>query len=119
MPEKKLAGLFLEIFVAVLILAVLLAVAVPQVSQMIDERKAEARQVELDKIKTAVTAMLNDSATGSLVPVGPTADMTLVVTSDTPPLKLSDYLLKVAGGPLKPKYTYIFAADGTVQQIKP
>ena len=119
MQEKKAAGIFLEIFIVMAILGALFAIAIPRVGQMIHKAEATSQESELQNIQTAVIEMLYDSTTGTLEPVGPTADMSEVRTSDTPPLVLADYLLGLDGGSLNSRCNYTFAADGTVTQILP
>ncbi len=109
----------MEIFVVVAILSTLAAVAIPHVTQMIGKAKTVSYESELQDIQTAVVEMLYDSVTGILEPVGPTADMSEVRTSDDPPLVLSDYLLGLEAGSLKSGRHYVFTADGTVMQILP
>jgi type II secretory pathway pseudopilin PulG len=119
MQEKQVAGLLLEIFVVVLMLSLLLAVAIPHVGQMLSKSKTVSRDTELQNIRTAVIEMLCDSDTGTLVPVGPTNDMSQVHTSDIPPLILSDYLLGKSDGVENEVCTYSLTADGTAIQIVP
>lgn len=119
MEERDGAGFFLEIVVVIAILSCLSAVALPDINRLIGKGKPESRDSELHGIQTAVTEMLVDSAAGTLKPVGPTADMSLVQTSDTPPLVLSDYLFGLDGTSVKSGCSYTFAADGTVIQIPP
>lgn len=119
MQEREGAGFFLEIFVVVAILGILSAVALPNIGHLLGEGKTEARAAELHNIQTAVTEMLTESTTGTLEPVGPTADMSEVKTSDTPPLVLADYLIDLDGSSVKSGCTYIFAADGMATQIMP
>lgn len=119
MQEKKVAGIFLEIFIVVAILGTLSAIAIPSVGQMMDKTNAVAQKAELHNIQTAVIEMLYYSTMGTLEPVGPTADMSEVRTSDTPPLVLADYLLGLDGGSLNSRCDYTFAADGKVMQILP
>jgi hypothetical protein len=119
MPEKKIAVIFLEIFAVVAILATLSAVALPNVGKLFDKGKVEARESELRNIRTAVVAMLCESVSGKLLPVGPTADMALVRSGDTPPLVLADYLQGLDGDFLKTGCTYNFTAEGQVTQILP
>jgi len=119
MQEKKAAGIFLEIFIVMAILGTLLAIAIPRVGQMIHKAEATSQESELQNIQTAVIEMLYDSTTGTLEPVGPTADMSEVRTSDTPPLVLADYLLGLDGGSLNSRCNYTFAADGRITQILP
>jgi type II secretory pathway pseudopilin PulG len=119
MQEKQTAGIFLEIFVVLAILGTLSAVAIPRIGQMIGKAGASSREAELHNIQTAVVQMLVDSDTGALEPVGPTADMSEVRTTDTPPLVLRDYLRLADGNLLTSGYSYTFTADGEVKQIPP
>ena len=119
MQDKQVAGLFLEIFVVVVMLGTLSAIAIPHVSQMIHKSKVEARETEYQDITIAVAEMLLDSNSGTLEPIGPTTDMSTVHTrGDDTPLVLSDYLL---GGKetLTLGCSYAFTADGTVLQMMP
>lgn len=119
MQEKQAAGLFLEVFVVVAILGTLSAIAIPRVGEMINKAEVGSQESELHNIQTAVISMLCDSTTGTLVPVGPTDDMSEVRTSDTPPLILADYLLDKYGGSSNTGCNYTFAADGAVEQVLP
>jgi type II secretory pathway pseudopilin PulG len=119
MQEKKVVNVFLEIFLVVTILGTLSAVAFPSIGKMFNRGKVESSETELHNIRTAVIAMLCESAAGTLQPVGPTADMNQVRTSDTPPLVLADYLWGLNDGSLKLRCTYAFTADGTVTQVLP
>lgn len=110
-----------ELLVVVAILGVLAAVAVPNVGSFIGKGKTESYEVELHNIQTAVMAMLADSTTGALTPVGTaTADMDTVATTDTTPLLLSAYMTGLnADGTVKSGCTYTFTASGTVAQTQP
>jgi Tfp pilus assembly major pilin PilA len=119
MKDRQVAGLFLEIFLVVTILGALSAIAIPHVSQMINKSRAESREAELHNIQTAVTEMLDASVSKTLEPVGPTRDMYQVRTRDTPPLVLSDYLLRRNENSLKLSCSYLFSANGTVRQMLP
>ena len=119
MQDKQVASIFLEIFVVAVILGVLSAVAIPQVGQMMSKSKFVSRETEFQNIQTAVMEMLKDSISGTLEPVGPTADMGQVHTADKPPLVLKDYLLGMKDGSVRLGCTYCFSADGTVNQINP
>ena len=114
----------IELLVVVAILGVLAAVAVPNVGKFIGRGKTEAYETELHNIQTAVMAMLADSSTGTLDgAVGPTNDMTLVVSTDTSAgdLLLPDYLtgLNSDNTTKATNVTYTFATDGTVTQTTP
>jgi len=119
MQEKALASVFLEIFVVTVIIGVLAAVAVPNFGRMANADQWKAGEAELHDIQTAVTEMMFDSDTGALVPVGPTSDMDSVKTSDTPPLRLVDYLLSGDRDDTGQNCSYTFTADGTVIQCLP
>ncbi|MBN1191353.1 MAG: type II secretion system protein [Dehalococcoidales bacterium] len=108
----------IELLVVVAILGVLAAVAVPNVGKFIGKGKSEAGETELHNIQTAVMAMLADSTTGELAAdLNDMTDMDLVVTTDSPTLKLSDYMTGLdADGEVKGAYQYDFATDGTVTQ---
>lgn len=110
-----------EMLVVVAILGVLAAVAIPNLGKFIGKGKTEAYATELHDIQTAVTAMLSESATAALTPVTvATADMDTVVTTDTVPLVLSDYLVGLdSNGNVKTPATYTFTATGTVAQTIP
>ena len=86
---------------------------------MVNNSRMAGFNTEFDNIQTAVTAMLSESDTGVLEPVGPTADMSKVKTADTPPLVLTDYLIGLDETSLKSGCIYTFTADGTVIQILP
>lgn len=119
MPEKKIAVIFLEIFIIVSILATLSAIGLPNVGKLFNKGKVESREAELNNIQAAVVAMLCESVSGKLQPIGPTANMALVRTDDTPPLVLADYLQGLEGDWLKTDCIYNFTADGSVTQILP
>jgi Tfp pilus assembly protein PilE len=119
MQEKQTALFFLETFVIVTVLGLLSAVAIPDAGRMINNSRAMSREAEFHDIQTAVTEMLYDSTGGMLVSVGPTSDMSLVRTRDTPPLILKNYLSGRGSSPDKLDYTYGFTADGVVIQITP
>jgi hypothetical protein len=117
MQDKQTVLLFLEIFVIVIFLGLLSAVALPHAGEMLRENKALSHEAELQDIQTAVTEMLCDSTAGRLESVGPVADMSLVHTCDTPPLVLKDYFHDKKDISIKSGCMYGFTADGTVLQI--
>jgi len=119
MQERGAFGFFLEALVAIAILGTLAAVAIPNIGTLFSKGKIESRDYELHNIQTAVIEMLTESAAGNLQPAGPTADMSQVQTSDTPPLALTDYLTGLDGNSVTSGCTYTFAADGTVTQTSP
>lgn len=119
MQQRNGVGFFFETVVVVAVLGILSAIAIPNVGHLIGKGKIESYQSEFRNIHTAVTEMLTDSTTGTLKPVGPTANMDEVQTSDTPPMVLTDYLIGLDGTSVRSGCTYTFAADGTVKQIPP
>ncbi|UCD54547.1 MAG: type II secretion system protein [Dehalococcoidia bacterium] len=110
-----------ELLVVIAIIGVIAAVVVPNVGKFMGRGKTEAYATELHNVQTATMAMLADSNTALLTPVTTaTDDMDDVVTTDTPALKLSDYLTGLdADGKLQSGCTYTFTADGTVGQTIP
>ena len=118
MQERKTAGFFLEVLIIVLIFGTLTGIAVPRVNQMIAKADVVAQESELHSIQAAVIAMLYDSDTHTLKPVGPVSDMSQVFTSDTPPLVLADYL-GMENGSLSTGCNYSFTAKGKVTQAGP
>ena len=119
MEEKKGAGFFLEVLVVIALLTSLTAVAIPNIGQLLSKGKIVSYGSELHNIQVAVTEMLSESADGSLMPVGPTADMSQVRTSDSPPLILTNYLTGLESTSIESGCTYTFAADGTITQTQP
>jgi prepilin-type N-terminal cleavage/methylation domain-containing protein len=118
----------IELLVVVAILGVLAAVAVPNVGKFINKGKEESKETELHNVQTAVMAMLADSITGLIDTtvsgdVTDTHDMSKVTTTDTTPLKLSDYMTGLnTDGTLKSyaknKCGYTFDQYGTVTQVQ-
>jgi Tfp pilus assembly protein PilE len=119
MQQREGFGFFLEMVVVVAILGTLSAIAIPNIGHLVSKGKIESRDSEFHNIQTAVVEMLTESAAGTLEPVGPTADMSLVQTDDTPPLVLTDYLTGLDETSVKSGCKYTFAADGTVIQAPP
>ncbi|MFC1910328.1 type IV pilin protein [Chloroflexota bacterium] len=112
----------IELLVVVAILGVLAAVAVPNVGSFINKGKVEALETELHNIQTATMAILAESTSGELVGIGPTTDLTTVLTNDTSALILSDYMTgleeigtaKYAKAAMAQDKGYTFESDGTV-----
>ncbi|MFH1651281.1 MAG: hypothetical protein ABID87_04180 [Chloroflexota bacterium] len=96
------------------IMGSLSAAATPYVGTLTTRGKVEASELEYHNVQTAVTAMLSESDTHTLIAVGPTDDMNLVRTTDQPPLVLSDYLLGHKGIHVRSSSRYTFTASGTV-----
>jgi len=124
----------IELLVVIGILGAIAAVVVPNVGKFIGRGKTEAQATELHDIQTSVMALLVDSKTSLLGGTTPlitpgTTDMALVVTTDTVPLKLSDYLTGLGDDPdtttlvettcVKLHCTYWFDTKGTVYQVTP
>ena len=110
----------IELLVVIAILGVLAGVAIPNLTPFVDRGRPEAAGTELDNIQTAVWAMLTESETVLLVAINDVTDMDTVVTTDTTPLVLSNYLHGLAAdGTLQTVYTYSFTADGIVTQTIP
>jgi hypothetical protein len=119
MQEKQDVFLFLEICVITLALGMLSAIAIPHAGVMLHQSKMASCENEYRGIQAAVSEMLDDSTTGKLQSVGPTADMSAVRTCDSPPLVLKDYLPGAMGHSVKLVCTYGFASDGTILQVVP
>lgn len=110
----------IEVLVVIAILGALMGVAIPNLAQFSDRGNPETAATELHNIQDAVWAMLTESTTVQLTPISDVSDMDLVVTSDSTPLVLSDYLTGLeADGTLKTDFTYSFTADGEVTQNLP
>ena len=119
MQDKQTAGLFLGIFAVVGILSILSAIAIPHVGLMTYKGRDNARTTEYYTIKIAVTEMLNDSSAGTLIPIGPTTDMSKVYTGDAQPLVLTDYLNRSKSKTSTLGCSYTFATYGMVFQEMP
>jgi prepilin-type N-terminal cleavage/methylation domain-containing protein len=113
----------IELLVVVAVLGVLAAVAVPNIGSFIGRGKSEAFATELHNIQTTVLAMLTDSQTGKLNITGDVTevkDLSTIVTTDTVPLVLSDYLIPLnVEFEVKSGCSYDFTEDGTVTQHLP
>ncbi len=108
----------IELLVVVAVLGVLAAVAIPNVGKFIGQGKSEALEAELHNIQTATMAMLVDSDSDLLVGIADEDDMDLVLSADTPALKLSDYMAGLnADGTVKSGVGYTFTTTGGVTQI--
>jgi type II secretory pathway pseudopilin PulG len=119
MPRKRKIGFILEAIVVLILIAVLSSIAVPQVGQMIGDEQNELHAEELNDIQGAVAEMLADSPSGTLKPVGPTQDMTQVVTNDIIPLVLTNYLSNNGAYIIESDCQYTFSSDGIVTQDCP
>lgn len=126
---KKIKGKFrygekgftmIELLVAIALLGVLAAVAIPNLGKFIGQGKTESYEAELHNIQTGAMALLADSTAGVLDQAyGLTADMT-TIQADTGAVSLDSYLTGLsANGSIKSGCTYSFTADGTVTQATP
>jgi type IV pilus assembly protein PilA len=118
---RKNGFTLIELLVVVAILGVLAAVAVPHMGRFIGKGKSESYATELHNIQTAVMAMLTVSQSGEIdvdPPLEGISDLVNVKTTDSPALKLSDYLIPLNQA-IKTGCTYDFGADGTVIQHLP
>ena len=110
----------IEVLVVIAILGSLMGVAIPNLVQFADRGKPETAATELYNIQDAVWAMLTESSTIQLTPISDVTDMDTVVTTDTTPLLLSNYLTGLeTDGTLKTDFTYSFTANGEVTQNLP
>jgi prepilin-type N-terminal cleavage/methylation domain-containing protein len=110
----------IELLVVVAILGALAAVAVPNIGKFIGKGKTEAYETELHNIQLATMAMLHDSTTREIVPIIGVSVLSNVVTTDTSPFKLSDYLIPLdIDLSSRSKCTYDFTSDGTITQHTP
>jgi prepilin-type N-terminal cleavage/methylation domain-containing protein len=110
----------IELLIVMAILGILAGVAIPMIVSFADKGRPETAQTELQNIRVAVAAMLVESDTKELTPASDVSDMDAVVTTDTPALILSDYLIQLnPDGTIKTELTYSFAANGTVTQNIP
>jgi prepilin-type N-terminal cleavage/methylation domain-containing protein len=110
----------IELLVVIAILGCLAGVAIPHLVEFADRGRPETAATELYNIQHAVWAMFTDSDTCTLTPVTDVTDMDNVVTTDTTPLVLSDYLTGLeSDGTLRTIFTYNFSANGTVTQNVP
>jgi hypothetical protein len=113
---KQTAWFIISIFIVLGILGALASVAIPHSAEMAYASKADKRTMELFTIQTAVAEMLSMSQTHQVNPIGPTANMNLVFTTDKIPLALAGFLPNVKNGRIDSGYNYSFTADGLVLQ---
>jgi type IV pilus assembly protein PilA len=111
----------IELLVAIALLGVLAAVAIPNLGKFIGQGKTESYAAELHNIQTGTMAMLVDSTTGELDEVYPTAtDDMKTIQADSGTLQLNSYLVGLtSNGTIKTGCTYSFTKDGTVTQTIP
>jgi|WetSurMetagenome_2_1015567.scaffolds.fasta_scaffold669869_1 hypothetical protein len=115
--QHKQSSLFLVLlFVALGILGILAAIAIPHASDMVYQDTSRERETELLKIRAGVDDMLRESPCGKLVSVGPVTDLSLVHTNDAAPLALTDYLPAEMKNNINSGCRYSFTADGLVVQ---
>ena len=124
----------IELLIVIVILGILSAVAIPQVTKFIASGKTSAAASELALVNTAMGAAMADAAVSDLTPgadathlgiggctntsqvltttVSKTQDFTIVSTSGS--YKLSAYIQGGIGGL---KGTYTFVASGVATQV--
>jgi len=120
LKSKEKGFTLIELLVVIAILGILASVAIPRLVEFADRGRPETAATELYNIQHAVWAMLTESETATLTPVSDVTDMDNVVTTDSTPLVLSDYLTGLEeDGTLKTFFTYSFTANGTVTQNTP
>jgi hypothetical protein len=116
--QHKQASVFLVgIFVALGLLGILAAVALPHASDMVYQSNAQNKEDELLHIQSAVTEMLFESPDGTLVSIGPVTDLTMVRTTDAAPLVLADFLPPEINPILDSGCLYSFTSEGLVVQL--
>jgi len=108
----------IELLVVISILALMVAIAVPNVGRFVGKGKVEAHATELKEIQTAVAAMLLQSTSGQLdSPQTDISDMDLV-TADFGTKILSSYLKRLGPeGNVLTGCKYSFTIKGTVYQV--
>ena len=116
MEHKQIGWFIIVIFIVLAILVALASVAIPHAGQMAYASRAEDRTLELFTIQAAVAQMLSMSSVHQIQPIGSTADMNLVHTTDAVPFVLADFLPDVKDGCIDSGYTYSFTSDGLVLQ---
>ncbi len=108
-------GLVIVVF-AFLVLPILAAIIVPNVSKFIDDGGTEANDTELSNVRLAVTAMMADARTDSVTNPDTSADNDLTdvyTVIDGTTYHISDYLQDA--GNMKCEYT--IESDGWVTQF--
>lgn len=110
----------IELLVAVALLGVLAAVAIPNLGKFIGQGKTESYEAELHNVQTSAMAMLADSTAGVLDGAyAATADMTSI-QCDSGASSLDEYMTGLsANGSIKSGCSYAFTTDGTVTQTTP
>ena len=126
--RKENGFTLLELLVVIAILGVIAAIAIPNIVKFMDSGRDEAYATEKDNVQTAITTMLYESeshqiGSNSDTPgsCGPTNDMDLITTADSPQLKLSSYMLglKSDGTIALDGVTYTVDLQGHVEQFHP
>ena len=126
--RKENGFTLLELLVVIAILGTIAAIAIPNIVKFMDSGREEAYDTEKDNVQTAITTMLYESGTHQIGPdsgtpgaCGPTNDMDLITTADSPQLKLSSYMLglKSDGTTALEGVTYTVDLQGHVEQTHP
>jgi prepilin-type N-terminal cleavage/methylation domain-containing protein len=114
----------IELLIVIVILGILSAVAIPQVTKFIDKGKAAAAQQELALVQTAVgaamadaqlTAITNPPADG--LPLSASSTVNLKAPSTNLTVGTSDVGQFITGGVSTLKGTYAIGTNGTVFQV--
>jgi len=113
----------IELLVVVAILAVLAAIAVPNVGKFIGTGKDQSYATELHNVQTATMALMVDAASGKVdTPIAvATSDLSLASSKDRDgnDIYVSDYMTGLDGTLVKTGCTYTISTDGTVGQTTP
>jgi len=113
----------IELLIVIVILGILSAVAIPQVTKFIASGKTSAAKAELSLVQTAVGAAMADAQLQAIA--NPPADATPVIATSAVNLSktlnltvgTSDVGQFITGGFASLKGTYAIGTDGTVFQV--
>ena len=112
----------IELLIVIVILGILAAVAIPQVTKFIDKGKASAAQTELALVQSSVGAAMADAqvttiAGGDTLPLTSGSTVNLKAPSTNLVIGTSDVGQFITGGVATLKGTYAIGTDGTVFQV--
>ena len=105
----------IELLIVIVILGILAAVAIPQVTKFIKQGKVSAANSEVALVQTAMGAAMADGQVITLPGTGGSA-LSVVLKSGTPFLVATGYDVSsyITGGNAALVGTYTFNADGTI-----